>query len=110
MPDPNEPTLGVPRTDVRLLPYDPRWVDLYRLAADELRDCLRDRIAAVEHIGSTAIPGLDAKPIIDIMAGVASLNVSRDFIADLRGIGYQHRISDAVPGRLFFAKGSEGNR
>jgi len=67
-------------------------------------------MSAVEHIGSTAIPGLDAKPIIDIMAGVASLDVSKEFIADLQGVGYQHRNLDAVPGRLFFAKGSESNR
>jgi GrpB-like predicted nucleotidyltransferase (UPF0157 family) len=44
------------------------------------------------------------------MAGVASLDVSKEVIADLQGIGYQHRNSDTVPGRLFFAKESESNR
>ena|SRR5260221_1209415 len=72
MPEPNEPVLGVPRTDVRLVPFDPRWVELYRIAVSELRDCLGYRMTAVEHIGCTAIPGFDAKPFIDIMVGVAS--------------------------------------
>jgi GrpB-like predicted nucleotidyltransferase (UPF0157 family) len=67
-------------------------------------------VHGVEHIGSTAIPGLDAKPINDIMAGVASLDVSKEFIADLQGIRYQHRNSDTVPGRLFFAKGPASDR
>jgi GrpB-like predicted nucleotidyltransferase (UPF0157 family) len=56
IPDPDEPTLGVPRNDVRLVPYDPRWVEAYRIAVSELQDCLGGRISTVEHIGSTAIP------------------------------------------------------
>jgi GrpB-like predicted nucleotidyltransferase (UPF0157 family) len=110
MPEPNESVLGVPRTDVRLAPYDPRWVELYGVAVSELRDCLGRRMTAVEHIGSTAIPGLTAKPIIDIMAGVSTFDLSKEIIADLQGIGYEHRNSDTVLGRLFFAKGSESNR
>jgi len=106
----NEPVLGVPRTDVRLVSHDPRWVELYRVAVKELSVCLGSRITGVEHIGSTAIPDLEAKPIIDIMVGVASLNVSDEFIADLERIGYEHRNSDTVIGRLFFAKGPESNR
>jgi len=91
-------------------PHDPRWVELYRIAVNELRECLGGRITAVEHIGSTAIPGLDAKPIIDIMAGGVSLNVSKGLITDLQRIGYEHRNSDMVLGRLFFAKGTESHR
>ena len=55
-------------------------------------------------------PRLEAKPIIDIMVGVASLNVSDEFITDLQRIGYEHRRSDTIIGRLFFAKGPESNR
>ena len=110
MPELNESVLGVPRTDVRLVPYDPRWIELYRIAASKLRDCLGHRMTAVEHIGSTAIPGLTAKPIIDIMAGVSTFDLSKELIAVLQGIGYEHRNSDTVLGRLFFAKGSESNR
>jgi GrpB-like predicted nucleotidyltransferase (UPF0157 family) len=109
-PEPDASVLGAARTDVRLVPYDPRWVELYRIAVNELRDCLGCRVTAFEHIGSTAVPGLDAKPIIDIMAGVASLNLSKEFITDLQGIGYEHRNTDTVLGRLFFAKGPESNR
>jgi GrpB-like predicted nucleotidyltransferase (UPF0157 family) len=106
----NEPILGVPRTDVRLVAHDPRWVEFYEIAANELRDCLGSRMTAVEHIGSTAIPGLEAKPIIDIMVGVTSLDVPKEFVSDLQRIGYEHRTADTVVGRLFFAKGPERNR
>jgi len=105
-----EPILGVPRTDVRLVPHDPRWAELYRIAADGLRECLASRLSAVEHIGSTAIPGLEAKPIIDIMVGVASLDVPEGFFTDLQTLGYEHRKADTVAGRLFFAKRTERNR
>src|SRR6187431_2080176 len=63
---------------IEIAPYDPAWPGLF----DEERRTIVGAIGPwlagpVEHIGSTAIPGLDAKPVIDIMAGVASLDVSR---------------------------------
>jgi GrpB-like predicted nucleotidyltransferase (UPF0157 family) len=102
-----EPVLGLPRNEVRLVKHDPRWAQLYELAAAALRECLGERLRGIEHIGSTAIPGVDAKPILDLMAAVPCLNLPDEVFSDLGNIGYQHRNLDTVPGRLFFAKGPE---
>lgn len=105
-----EPALGLARGDVRLVGHDPRWAQLYELAAAELKGCLGQQIQAIEHIGSTAVAGLDSKPIIDLMAAVPSLDLSDQIFLALKQIGYEHRFLDTVAGRLFFVKGPENNR
>lgn len=60
--------------DVLLCSYDPAWARAFEQEHDRLRSLLPGSFITIEHIGSTAVPGLAAKPIIDIMAGVASLD------------------------------------
>jgi GrpB-like predicted nucleotidyltransferase (UPF0157 family) len=74
---------------IEIVPYDETWP--VRFASE--RVALLAAIApwltgSVEHIGSTAVPGLAAKPVIDILAGVASLEASRPALAVLAGLGY----------------------
>jgi GrpB-like predicted nucleotidyltransferase (UPF0157 family) len=74
---------------VEIVPYDPSWPGLF----DEERTTLLQALGAwlagpIEHIGSTAIPGLAAKPVIDIMAGVGSLEASRPALPVLAALGY----------------------
>lgn len=52
---------------IRLCPYDPRWPERFRREAEKIRAALGDRALAVEHVGSTSVPGLCAKPILDIL-------------------------------------------
>ena len=68
---------------------------------------LGDRVLAIEHIGSTAIPEMDAKAIIDIMVAVRSLKVALNWVAELEHIGYESRpdLGHLLPNRLFFEKG-----
>ena len=74
---------------VELVPYDPSWPARFELEAKALRPALAAwLVGPIEHIGSTAIPGLAAKPVIDIMAGVESLEASRPAIAALALLGY----------------------
>lgn len=62
---------------------------------------------AVQHVGSTAVPGLDAKPTIDILVGVADLaEVDDRAISSMAGIGYEFRGEMGVPGRRYFRKGA----
>ncbi|MCL4744469.1 MAG: GrpB family protein [Burkholderiaceae bacterium] len=76
---------------VEVVPYDSSWphrfLEEQALLAEILSPWL---VAPVEHVGSTAVPGLLAKPIIDIAAPVASLEASRPAIEALRRLGYQH--------------------
>jgi GrpB-like predicted nucleotidyltransferase (UPF0157 family) len=74
---------------VEIVPYDLLWPRRFEEEALLLRDVLRPWLAgSIEHIGSTAVPGLAAKPVVDIMAAVESLEASRPAIASLAGIGY----------------------
>jgi GrpB-like predicted nucleotidyltransferase (UPF0157 family) len=59
----------------------------------------------VEHVGSTAISGMPAKPIIDLVVVVGSLNEAEVWIPKLESLGYEQRANDDVPDRIFFAKG-----
>jgi GrpB-like predicted nucleotidyltransferase (UPF0157 family) len=74
---------------VTLYAYDPAWPDRFRSEADLLAAALGSWITGgVHHVGSTAVPGLVAKPIIDIMVGVADLESSRPCIGIVEGLGY----------------------
>jgi GrpB-like predicted nucleotidyltransferase (UPF0157 family) len=76
---------------IRVVPYDPAWPAQF----DRERDLLGQAIGSwtvgdVHHVGSTAVPGLDAKPIVDILVGVEDLETSRACFEPLAGLGYLH--------------------
>ncbi|MDC0535417.1 GrpB family protein [Francisellaceae bacterium] len=69
---------------IKLLEYDPNWTHLFNLEKERLYPVVKDYLAGgIEHVGSTAIPGMLAKPTIDIMVGVKSLNDSQSLISKL---------------------------
>ena len=76
---------------VAVVPYDPDWPRRFEEEARRLRDCLpAELIGRIEHFGSTAVPGLAAKPIIDMLVEVTSLEAVRDRIAPiLEARGYE---------------------
>jgi GrpB-like predicted nucleotidyltransferase (UPF0157 family) len=74
---------------VEIVAYDPLWPAQFHEEAELLRRALAPWLAGpIEHIGSTAVPGLAAKPVIDIMAGVATLDSSRPAIGAAEALGY----------------------
>lgn len=74
---------------IEIVPYDPAWPGQFDEERRKLLEAIGPWLAGpVEHIGSTAIPGLSAKPVIDIMAGVASLGASRPALAPLAALDY----------------------
>jgi len=76
---------------VHIVPYDPAWPALFELERQLLSRALCPwLVGPIEHVGSTAVPGLPAKPVIDIMAAVESLDASREALAGLRDLGYQY--------------------
>ncbi len=89
--------------EVTIVPYDFAWPELFRQEAEHLRACLPPRlIRRIEHFGSTAVPGLAAKPIIDILVEVTSLRAARVEIAPiLQAQGYDYfwrpTIGDEIP-------------
>ncbi|WP_097323303.1 GrpB family protein [Paractinoplanes atraurantiacus] len=74
---------------IHLEDYDPAWAERFELEAKALRDVLGEHVVGgVHHVGSTAVPGLTAKPIIDIMVGVRNLESSRVCIELVAGLDY----------------------
>ncbi len=78
--------------EVEVVPYDPAWPEMFRLEAAHLRACLpQDLVGRIEHFGSTAVPGLAAKPIIDMLVEVASLEETKKRIVPiLTAQGYDY--------------------
>lgn len=96
--------------EVVLVEYDPRWPDLYAQEAARLRAALGDMVVTVEHFGSTAIPGLTAKPIIDILVCVRALDEARTrAIPILEALDYAYWPQDPSPDRMFFVRGLPPN-
>ena len=91
--------------------YDPRWPVIYENEARAIRDALDDRLAAIEHVGSTAVPGLAAKPVIDIMPGVARASDLDRCVSPLVGLGYEYvpRYEASLPRRRYFRKRPPGS-
>ena len=91
---------------VELSPYSPLWPAVFELERDRLAALFAGEDIAIEHIGSTAVPGLGAKPIIDIMLGVATLDVVDARIAALVDDGYRYvkEFEVAMPERRYFDK------
>lgn len=93
--------------------YDPHWPRHFEAERDLIvRACGPEAFVAIEHIGSTAVPGLAAKPIIDIMAGVRALNLVTGLIGSLGSIGYQYvpEYEVDMPERRYFRKDVGGRR
>ncbi len=93
--------------EVEIVDYDPRWLVLFDQEAERLRAVLDPSlISGLEHFGSTAIPGLSAKPIIDILIAVRSLtDAQASFVEALRNLDYVHWAENPKNDRLFFVKG-----
>jgi GrpB-like predicted nucleotidyltransferase (UPF0157 family) len=93
---------------VVIVPYDERWPGLYEAARAELAAALGDE-AAIEHVGSTAVPGLAGKPIVDIMVGVPSLDDDQPLVDAVVGLGYEYvaETSPPMPFRRFFRRSDQ---
>jgi GrpB-like predicted nucleotidyltransferase (UPF0157 family) len=100
--------LGLESGTVRVEPYDSAWPALFRAEADRLRHhfALTGIPIALEHTGSTAVPGLAAKPILDILAGYEIGASVPAYIEAFIGADYVHRGEQEIPGREFFRQGN----
>ena len=91
--------------------YDPRWPRLFEKERDLIRAALADKVIAIEHIGSTAVPGLPSKPTIDIGVGLGTLDNAAECIQLLERLGYRYEpdFEQLLPDRRFLWKGTREN-
>lgn len=94
---------------IHLAEYDPEWPQLFEREARRIRTALGERALLLEHVGSTSVPGLAAKPVIDIVLVVADTVEEQEYVASLEQAGYVLRIRepDWFEHRLF--KGPDTN-
>lgn len=93
--------------EIEIANYDRRWPAMFVEEATRLRQVLDpDLVLCIEHFGSTAVPGLAAKPVIDILIAVPSLARARaTMVAPLQRLGYVFWEDNPKPDRMFFVKG-----
>jgi GrpB-like predicted nucleotidyltransferase (UPF0157 family) len=90
---------------VLVVEYDPAWPRRYEEERARIIAALGGLITGIEHVGSTAVPGLGGKPVIDIMIGVTRFEDGERCVAPLEALGYEYRGEAGIPGRLFFRRG-----
>jgi GrpB-like predicted nucleotidyltransferase (UPF0157 family) len=99
--------VGLASGMVRVVPYNPAWADKYAEEAGRIRHAVGASAVDIQHIGSTAIPGMAAKPIIDMALGVADISIVQSMAPMLEGIGYEDRgLLNGIEGHHFFRKGN----
>lgn len=92
---------------VEVVPHDPEWKKKYDKEASIVRSIFKKEILAIHHVGSTAIPGISAKPIIDILVEVNNIEKIDEFNKDMIEQGYIPKGQSGIPNRRLFIKGSE---
>jgi GrpB-like predicted nucleotidyltransferase (UPF0157 family) len=104
MPKDDRPALGLEHRKVVLADPDDRWAELYRLEERRLRDALGAQALDIQHFGSTSIPGIKAKPVLDILLGVAALGEATVFSGTMLALGYDDVGTEVIPGDHLFGK------
>lgn len=86
---------------INIVPYDPEWPNIFKIHANELKSVLKENCIDIYHVGSTSVPGLCAKPTVDIMCVVKNLSNINNI---LKNIGYEPKGEFNLPLRLFFSR------
>jgi GrpB-like predicted nucleotidyltransferase (UPF0157 family) len=79
---------------ILLVAYDPKWPDRFQQEAERIRRALGEQALRIEHVGSTSVPGLPAKPIIDILLVVADSAKETEYVAALEGAAYKLHVRE----------------
>ena len=97
--------MKTPVRKIEVIAYEPEWPKLFAEEAARLSEALREVPVEVHHIGSTAVPGMSAKPIIDILVEVSDLRLLDGVASSMELIGYVAKGEFGIPGRRFYLKG-----
>jgi GrpB-like predicted nucleotidyltransferase (UPF0157 family) len=102
--------IGLERGMVKIVPYSIEWKTEYKKEETLLYSLIGKHVLDIQHVGSTSIEGLDAKPIIDIAVAVRSLDDAENFRVILEDAGYLYRGNAGIEGHVLFVKGNEAIR
>lgn len=99
-------SIGLERGVIRLVPFDPEWPRLFAAERARLAAAAGGLFLDIQHVGSTAVPGLIAKPIIDIAAAVRDFDEAAACVAPIVALGYAYRGENGIPRRHYFDGGT----
>ena len=99
------PPLGLKRGELHLSPYRDEWPLLFESEKKIIEAAVGDHVSDIQHVGSTAIVGMPAKPILDIAIAVEEFERTRVCIDPLIALGYTFRGENGIPRRHYFQKG-----
>ncbi|MDD5529435.1 MAG: GrpB family protein [bacterium] len=103
-------TIGLKRGTVKIVPYSTKWHTAFEKEKKVLSNILKGKFLDIQHIGSTSIPGLVAKPILDIAIAISNINILEECIKKLENNGYQYLGDKEGRKNYLFVKGDEDNR
>lgn len=89
---------------VEVVPHDPQWRDAFEAEAKPVAAALGGNVVAVHHIGSTAIPNIYAKPVIDLLVEVRDITEVDEQSSAMKSLGYEVMGEYGIPGRRYFRK------
>jgi GrpB-like predicted nucleotidyltransferase (UPF0157 family) len=98
---------GMGMRKVEVMPYNPDWQRQFEQAAMEIKGIFGDECIEIHHIGSTAVEGLSAKPVIDLLPVVRTIETVDAFSRKMAEAGYLGKSENGIPGRRFFQKGGD---
>jgi GrpB-like predicted nucleotidyltransferase (UPF0157 family) len=93
---------------IEVVDYDQDWPRLYAEERDRIGAAIGEGVLAIEHVGGTAVPGLPAKPVIDLMVGVEDIERAGPAVAGLINLGYEYvpELESQLPDRRYFRRGT----
>ncbi len=98
--------LGLEEGQVRIARWTAAWPRLFSVERERIVSALQDYILDVQHVGSTSVPNLSAKPVLDIAIAVRNFEEATVCISPLEALGYSYRGEYGIPRRHYFTKGS----
>ncbi|MEY8303516.1 GrpB family protein [Anaerosalibacter bizertensis] len=90
---------------IEVVPYSSKWKDEYIKESEKLKNIFKDEMVEIHHIGSTSIPGIYAKPTIDIIIGVKDIDEIDNYNKDMAKLGYEAKGENGIKDRRFFIRG-----
>ena len=100
--------LGADGGHVEIVEYRPEWAEIFEREREAILDKCSPWVMEVHHVGSTSVPGLAAKPILDIMPVVANPVDGENAVEPMTRLGYRYRGDNGLPGRFYFDKVVDG--
>lgn len=92
---------------VAVVPYEKQWPVMFKAESSLIQALLGEVVKDIHHIGSTSVPGLSAKPVIDILLEVHNINELDKYNLEMVRAGYIARGENGIPGRRYFIKGGD---